>query len=120
MAMTFREASETLATARDPSAGKPIGRNTRLFRRNGDTYAIRYHETDIVLIHRDGTYTLNNGSWFSVTTKQRINLYSPARLYQRNHFWYLSTPSHGEISYDNGVRIDTTGTPVRSNANASD
>src|SRR5262249_27597834 len=57
--------------------------NTRLIR-CGDDYAVVLHSTAVVTIHQDGTYTLRTGGWRTVTTKDRINKYSPARVYSTN------------------------------------
>lgn len=79
MPLTHDEAGRMLAKARDPLAGKPLQNNTRLYQR-GDGYAVRFHATDVVLIHPDGTYTLNSGGWMTLTTKDRIESSSPARI----------------------------------------
>lgn len=49
-------------------------------RRSGDDFEVIYHETAIVTIHPDGTYTLNNGGFFTTNTKRRINEYGPATI----------------------------------------
>jgi hypothetical protein len=49
-------------------------RNTRVVRRGRDI-AIRYHETDIITIHPDGSRTLDTGGWLTVSTKTRLNAY---------------------------------------------
>ena len=83
--MTFKEAEELYAKAKDKSRGKPLDNNTRLHKKN-DQYAIRLHHTDVVTmsLSLDGTtnYTIDSGEWHTVTTKQRINMYVPnIRLY---------------------------------------
>jgi hypothetical protein len=32
---------------------------------------------------------LNSGGWRTSTTKDRINKYSPVKVYQRKYEWYL-------------------------------
>lgn len=112
--MTFAMAEALWKKVRDPARGKPLRYNTRLFRLDEDTFGVRYHSTMVVKIHRDGTYTLNNGGWYTYTTKDRINCYSPARLSQKQGRWYLA---HWEVDFknertwlfQNDVRIDEDG-----------
>lgn len=105
--MTHNEAKRLFATARDKNAGKPLGRNARLMKR-GDDYAVRLHQTDVVTIHADGTYTLDSGDWRTVTTKRWINEHTPARLYQRKGAWYFGLA----VEYHDGVRIDANGREI--------
>jgi len=78
--------------------------NTYLECLNMDTFGIRFHKTIIVRIHRDGTYTLNSGGWRTVTTKWRINGYSPARVTQMNFEWYC-----GRYVFFDGIKVDSDG-----------
>lgn len=59
---------------------RTIDRNTRLRRVDGTTFAIQYHETDIVTIHADGRYTLRMGGYGTVSTKRRIEQYAPVQF----------------------------------------
>lgn len=81
MTLTYSAAQELYGKARDKTAGKPLRNHTRLMARGSGTYAVRLHSTDVVTINPDGTYALNTGGWLTVTTKDRINDYSPARVY---------------------------------------
>lgn len=80
------------------------GRNTILYKVDDHAFAIRYHNTDVVVIHDDGSYTLNHGGYKTVTTKARINEYSSARLSQRQFVWYLDGKE-----FVNNCRIDSNG-----------
>jgi hypothetical protein len=100
--LTFEKASTMI---RRGDSKRLSGVATYLYKRDDDTYAVRYHRTDVVLIHRDGTYTLNSGGWQTATTKARINEYSPARLYQSKHEWYIE----GKRPFHDGVKIDSQG-----------
>jgi hypothetical protein len=102
--MTHQLAAELLASARNKDNGKPLENNTRLIAM-GDDFAIVLHSTAVVTIHADGTYTLRAGGWRTVTTKDRLNKYSPARVYQHKHEWYLA----GKVSFYDGVRVDASG-----------
>ena len=84
--ITFDKAETMMRTARNGS--RKLGNNTYLHG-SGDTYSVRYHSTDIVAIHRDGTYTLRTGGWETSTTKTRLNEYSPARVYSEGGVWAI-------------------------------
>jgi hypothetical protein len=83
MTLTFTEAEDLMRRARNGS--RRLRRNTYLHEDGPDAYSIRYHSTDIVTVRRDGTYTLRTGGWNTVTTKARLNDYSPARIYSENN-----------------------------------
>jgi hypothetical protein len=105
--MTHAEAARKFATARNPNDGKPLQNNTRLHKRGND-YAVRLHSTDVVTIHANGTYTLNTGGWYSRTTKERINEYSPARAYQLRGKWYIGVA----VPFFDGIRVDAHGREI--------
>ena len=87
---TFEEASAIL-TGRNKDS-KKLANNTYLLR--GDNcFMIRLHQTDIITINSDDTYTLNSGGWLSMTTKSRMNEFSPARISQNKGVWYLGDGS---------------------------
>jgi hypothetical protein len=113
MTLTYREAADLLATARNADAGKPLANNTRLFKR-GDDYVIRLHSTDIVLIHADGTYTLDSGGWRTLTTKSRMNDYTPATIAQERGIWYVRNGSWDDPAamYEDGMKVDANGAPL--------
>ena len=85
----FEWASETLATARNKAAGKPVQNNTRLFQRSDDSIAVKLHAVDVVTINADETWTLRNGGWNTVTTLERIRGYSPAKLFSERGEWFI-------------------------------
>lgn len=104
--MTYKEAQETLAKARNPENGTTLGNNTRLYKR-GKSFAIRLHNTDVVTIHADGTYTLSSGGWQTRTTKDRINLYTLAMVRSIKGIWYVK-----DTEFKDGMRIDQIGYPI--------
>ncbi len=87
------------------------GKNNRTTRKIGNnTYAeilpdgsvgIMLHSTYVVKIHPDNSATLNTGGWYSATTKDRINQYSPVRVYQRKGQWYLDSG----LEYEDGMVV---------------
>lgn len=82
------------------------GRDSVLVRL-GDDIAVKYHWTNVVTYHPDGTATLNSGGHMSLTTKQRFNAYTRAMVYQKKFVWYI-----GNARYHDGMRIGPDGTPI--------
>jgi hypothetical protein len=86
--MTHADAVKMVRGKRNKDSRK-IGNNTYAEILNDNTVAIKLHSTYVVKIRDDGTYTLNSGGWQTVTTKDRINQYSPVRVYQRKFEWFV-------------------------------
>lgn len=80
MTLTHADAAALLATARDKRRGKPLANNTRLVSHHGGAFAVVLHDTRIVIIHPDGSYTLDSGGWMTRTTLSRMRQFSPALL----------------------------------------
>jgi site-specific DNA-adenine methylase len=90
--MNHAEAVSMVRGKRNKDSRK-IGNNTYAEILHDDTVAIKLHNTYVVKINSNGTYTLNSGGWQTVTTKDRINQYSPVRVYQRDFTWYVKINS---------------------------
>ena len=92
--MNWNEAQTLMESARDKSKGKPIARNTRLWEKKHKTshggcgYEIRLHGNLIMDIYPNFV-VLYDGGWRTVTTKSRLNQFSPAYVYQRDFVWYI-------------------------------
>lgn len=114
--LTYHEAQNQLARGRN--GRKKIDNNTYLEPRENDCIAVRLHETDIILLRPDNTYILDSGGWQTVTMKQRINEYSPARLSQSKGVWYVGDaepyPNHNwkAFPYVDGMIVDSRGLPI--------
>lgn len=80
---------------------RKVGNNTYAEILPDGSVGIMLHSTYVVKIHPDNSATLNTGGWYTSTTKDRINQYSPVRVYQRKGEWYLDdgTP------YEDGVTV---------------
>jgi hypothetical protein len=102
---SYADCQRVMATARDPSAGKPLGKNTRLVLRDGGAYAVRYYQTDIVTYHEDGTVSLNHGTWQTPSTRQNIMVFSPFCLCQEKGKWFVKVGEEW-IPFANGMRLD--------------
>ena len=86
--MTHSEATRMVRGKRNAERRK-VGNNTYAEILSDGTVAVMLHSTYVVKIHPDDTYTLNSGGWQTHTTKDRINQYSPVRVYQRAYTWYV-------------------------------
>lgn len=69
---------------------RKVGNNTYAEILHDGSVGIMLHSTYVVKIHADNTYTLQTGGWQTSTTKDRINQYSPVRVYQRKYEWFVS------------------------------
>tara|TARA_R110002020_G_scaffold181654_3_gene376786 strand:- start:2932 stop:3345 length:414 start_codon:yes stop_codon:yes gene_type:complete len=96
--MRYEEAKRLMETARNKDKGKPLDKNnTRLYEVNDSAYIhpvyeIRLHRWPIIRLIKfnDGTvYQLSSCGWKTVTTKQRLNHYTPFHVYQKNWDWFL-------------------------------
>ena len=87
--MTHTEAVQMVRgkTGRDR---RKVGNNTYAEILHDGSVGITLHRTCVVRIYEDGTYKLSNGGWLTSTTKDRINQYSPCRVYQKNFEWFVS------------------------------
>lgn len=86
--MNYAEAVSMVRGKRNANRRK-IGNNTYAEILHDNSVGIMLHSTYVVKIHPDNTYTLQTGGWQTVTTKDRINQYSPVRVYQRNYEWFV-------------------------------
>jgi hypothetical protein len=76
----------------------------------------RLHQTDIVT-HDPVTdiYTLHSGGWKTPTTKDRINAYSPARVWANKGQWFVGggwQATEDAVPFFDGIRVDGNGRPI--------
>ena len=92
--------------------------NTYLKIRDGEAIAVLLHSTDVVTYHKDGRIVLGTGGWQTVTTKERMNRFSPFRIWSEKGVWLLSIgtpwrePTQAPWTYRDGVTLcngDLTG-----------
>ena len=92
----------------------PSLRSTAVERLTATTIGIRYHGTYVVTYHADGTCTLRTNGYRTVTTKSRINDFSPARVYQRDFNWYIMVRCETKPwPFHDGMVIDGEGRPTK-------
>lgn len=105
---TYQDALDRLAGRRS----RKLENNTYLETRPDGSIAVRLHSTDVVTYHQDGQIVLDSGGWQTVTTKDRINKYSPFRVWQVRRIWYVCNPGAAdpqELPYRDGMRLGFTG-----------
>ncbi len=101
--------AQSLCGLRDVVNSRKIGNNTfEITYENGDR-AIRLHYTDVVTTHPDGSYTLDSGGWDTVTTKQRMNQYSNASVWQEGYTWYAQSTGYPAQKFYDGMKFDFNG-----------
>ena len=104
--LTYEKCCELLKGKRSESV--KIAHNTYLHRLGADEVGIKYHNTYIIKITSRNLYTLDNGGWFTSTTKARLSKYSPARVSQKKGIWFISG-----FPYENKIVIDFVGNIIR-------
>lgn len=95
---------------------KRIAHNTIEYTRPDNVRVVRYHMTDIIevsrgvaLTDREYVWTLNSGGHQTYTTKSRLNRFSPASVYQRNHVWYVRCNTGRAVPFFDGIAVDRNG-----------
>ena len=92
---------------------KKLARNTYL-REDDGRMVVKFWDTDIIIIDSQDVYTLHTGGYLTVTTKDRLNSLTPARIHADKGLWYI----YEGRGWDNrklfaeGVRIDAHGQVV--------
>jgi len=120
--MTYKEADKLLQ-GRCRNRRK-LENNTYLERRSQNTVAVRLHSTDVVTLHRDGSFQLDSGGWNTITTRDRINRYLPRYHVSsergvlflvrtlRHYRWHADQYEPGRYKryvFQDGIRVAKTG-----------
>lgn len=85
-------------------SSKVIKGNTVEYITNEGTRIIRFYETNIIIFHTDDTVELNTNGYKTVTTKERINEFSPFNIFQKDHTWYIDSET---LPFTDGIRLNT-------------
>jgi hypothetical protein len=95
---------------------RPLQWKTILRRTEDGSIAVKYHDTDVVIYHEDGSITLNSGGWKTQTTKRRMNDYTEdigGDVYADKGVWYIGEFwgrfGKGHV-YQDGMTINPDGT----------
>lgn len=106
----YGDAKTFLEGGRDKTR-RPVAHETDIVRRGPDRIAVRYWRTDVVTYHRDGRTVLRTNGWQTVTTKKRLNDFTPPRvqIYQKDFVWYVRIGSwhgaHKVVEFEEGMEV---------------
>ena len=81
---TYKELKELSQTRK-----RKLGNNTYLVVRNDGGFGVRLHNTEVV-VHYEDRIVLDSGGYQTVTTKERMNKYTPFNIYQKNFKWFVN------------------------------
>lgn len=84
-----------------------VGHNTFETEHDDGRRTIRLYDTDIVTFHPDGMVELDSGGWMTVTTKERMNRFSPFSVFAKRGTWYVRVGGiEGEtVPFVDGIRL---------------
>lgn len=77
------------------------GKATRIKRISSGHIAIYYHRTAIVIYDESGIVWIKSEGYQTVTTKRKINEYSPAMVWSKRGIWYVSVAGQKTRFHDN-------------------
>jgi hypothetical protein len=86
--MNYAEAV-SMVHGKTKQKARKIGNNTYAEIESDNSVSVRLHGTAVVRFYPNGLVKLNSGGWRTSTTKNRINKYSPVKVYQKKYEWYL-------------------------------
>lgn len=72
---------------------------------------ISYWNTNFVTIYPSGNIELNSSGYRTVTTKSRLNQFTPYRvvIFQKDYVWYI-VDSYGDMTeFVDGIKLDSKG-----------
>lgn len=104
--MNYAQANEKL-TGRCKDSRK-LENNTYLKRR-GQDIVVRLHSTDVVTYHPNGDISLASGGWNTITTKSRINTYSPFQLQCERGEPFLYLGRGLQVPFVDGITVKPSG-----------
>lgn len=84
--MTYQEAQTRLGNKQQ----RKLKNNTYLVRLDPATIGIKLHDTYVVRLYENGNVELHSGGHYTMTTKKRMNKYSPVSVRQIGGTWYAS------------------------------
>ncbi len=106
--MLYKEAEAQFNRCRDKNVGAKIDNNTCLCKR-GYAFAVKLHDTDVVIIRPNGTYRLYSGWYRTPVTKRRINSILPNGIVsQTKGLWHFGPNDTGAF-FREGMLIDSCG-----------
>jgi hypothetical protein len=108
MKLTYPNCQEILAKRES----KKLANNTYLYRKD-NVFCVKLHNTDVVTIYDDDRQSINSGGYLTKTTKDRINTFSFASVFQERGLWFLRQ-NNEKIPFFDGIEINSSGSIVSS------
>lgn len=71
---------ETADKYLDGTVARKYAGNATYVHQRGTNRAVRYHDTDVVIFHQDGSITLDTGGHATALTARRMNAHTPANV----------------------------------------
>ena len=104
-ALFYHTCEALMDTCRDMLKGKPIGNETRLYY-DDDYYYVELFGNRIMEIHPKH-WVLYHAGWRTITTKMRLNRYTPPTIMVRSKqgAWYLRTHEREVKDFYDGMTI---------------
>jgi hypothetical protein len=94
---TYEEAEAALGTKKS----KKVDNNTHLERLTENSIGVKLHSTHVVVYFKNGTTVLNSGGYKTVTTKDRMNKFSSAQVYQTKGEWFVND----KVPFKDGMTV---------------
>lgn len=91
---------------------RKLANHTYLVQTSADEIVVRYHATDIITFRYGKSTILNTGGYFTYTTKDRMNRFSPAGIYSDRGIWYINGGSNRYVYSDNVIEVTHDGIPL--------
>jgi hypothetical protein len=101
--MNYNEALQMVKGKNNRNQRK-IANNTYGLIEYDGTVAIELHGTKVVRFFQNGLVQLNTGGWYTSTTKDRINKYSPKYVYQKKGEWFVKNDGN-DIPFEDGMVV---------------
>ena len=93
--MNYAEAY-ALVAGKNNRKSRKLENNTYGYIEYDGSVSVELHSTKVVTLYANGLVKLASGGWQTVTTKDRMNRYSPVSVRQRKGEWYvMSTCADG-------------------------
>jgi hypothetical protein len=101
---TFKEFLELSKTRK-----RKLANNTYLIVRDDGGLGIKLHATEIIVFYND-RIEFNSGGYQTLTTKERMNRFTPFSITQKNFIWYVDgLPFKDGITFYNDGRVKGVG-----------
>jgi len=78
-----------LVVGKNNRKSRKLENNTYGYIEDDGSVGVELHSTKVVTLYANGLVKLASGGWQTVTTKDRMNRYSPVSVRQRKGDWYV-------------------------------